>query len=82
MFTIMHQRTDGREAFYPATHVDYVPDWKGDSEAGISNCVQISTYTPAGEPDGTIKLESGRVFVMNDSGATVGSYILSNRSSV
>ena len=71
MFTIMHERPDGTEELFTANHVQYVPCTE---ETLGADGVHLLGEGGPGIRIG--KLTDGRVFVMNDKGATVARYDL------
>jgi hypothetical protein len=73
MFTVM-QQTEGLERFFPAHNVEY----RGPLvKAGPGECVILM------QDDGVQQiLASGRIYVMNAEGATVGRYILPDEPSM
>lgn len=74
MFTVMHEKMDGSQHMFKAVQVQFLPptEENGDS-AGLHLLSGPDEATP-GVRCG--HLRDGRVFVMNDHGATVGRFYL------
>lgn len=74
MFTIMHEKDDGTQELFSAVNVQYVPPTE---ENGM--CAGVHLLAAPGEATVGVRcghLKVGKVFVMNDKGATVGKYYL------
>ena len=68
MVTIKHVAANGQESIRCAERVDYIPDRNeliGYGGSGPGKSAEVHVFN------------SGRVYVMNDGGKTVGAYVLS-----
>jgi hypothetical protein len=73
MLTVKHVDEDGTESIFEALSVAHDPD----------KCIFTGYGSPGPDEgarkDGVLRYESGRVYVTNENGKTVGIYILSGR---
>lgn len=67
MFSILWIAGNGSEMVYPAREISFTP-----ADEAVSKTATISFYSG----DVHCSIDSGRVFVMNEQGATVRRYIL------
>lgn len=73
MFTLMQERSDGTQTFYKALQVQYYPKTPENGDCG-----GVHGYRgPDEDKDAWCGvLKEGRVFLMNEQGATVGRFYL------
>lgn len=74
MFTILHERPDGSEELFSAIEVQRIPRTQ---EFGSVAGVHLLSGPGEGKPGVRCgRLSDGRVFVMNEQGATVARFYL------
>lgn len=74
MFTIMHERPNGNQELCKAVRVQFIPFT--EENEGVAGVHMLCSPDEAGPGIGAGHLRDGRVFVMNDKGATVAQYNL------
>lgn len=78
MFTIMHETMDGTQRVFKAVTIQHIPFTELTKEsAGVHLCCGPGEGGP-GVECGTLR--DGKVFVMNDQGATVARFYLDRPS--
>lgn len=74
MFTIMHEKIDGTQRVFKAVSVQHIPFTE---DAGNTAGVHLLCAPGEGGPGVEVgTLRDGKVFVMNDHGATVARFYL------
>lgn len=66
MYSLKHVENDKKERVVAAVSIGFDPQKK-----------EVTGYGSPSSEDGIIRFTSGRVYVMNERGSTVGVYILS-----
>ena len=79
MFTIKHVSPEGHETLYEATEVSFAPDYALQT-ANSTGLDTVWYTTPIAKEIRSI--DRGRVFVTNETGATVAKYDLNNHRPV
>lgn len=75
--TVKHVERDGHEGITQATSVSFAPDdTDDDTDSSDQHAVLIAFGVPQPVSDGCNRYRSGKVFVMNEAGATVAIYDL------
>lgn len=75
MFTVMHERMDGSQELFTVMSVQYLPV-RGTTTDDAAGVHLLCGPSEAGPGIRCGHLKDGRVFVMNDKGATVGRFYL------
>jgi hypothetical protein len=74
MFTVQHERPDGTKTFHKVISPQFVP--AKDKEGAHVECLNKDGGDDAPLDVFIGKLRGGKVYVMNEKGATVGSFRL------
>lgn len=75
MFTVSHEHPDGRRDVYKALWTRFIPASEKEAAHVICGSPPAGTNAPIDCFVG--KIATGRVYVMNEEGATVGTFRLS-----
>lgn len=85
MLTVKHIEKNGDEYLFTAREVMHCPRGKLALEQGLQESASSMPFVrfygvpgpdEGARKDGVLDLEDGRVYIMNESGKTVGNYIL------
>ena len=78
MFTVNHVKHDGSEEIFKAISVQYLPFTEANGD-----CSGVHLNCGPGEHEAGVRtglIREGNVFVMNDSGSTVGKFYMPPRN--